>query len=77
MMAKLNAFLMADRGRLRCVEVRIEETPTNTVTFDGDPSQVLPPVNRPDPWWLRADMSINDIPRESRPGQKPLAAAAQ
>jgi len=61
MMAKLNAFLAADGGRLVCAEIRIEETPTNAVTFDGDPRAFLPSTGAVDPWWYRADMSINDI----------------
>jgi 6-pyruvoyltetrahydropterin/6-carboxytetrahydropterin synthase len=63
-MSKLNAFLADDGGRLRCVEVRIEETPTNTVMFTGEPADFLPDRpgsgNRP-PWWRRPDMSINDL----------------
>lgn len=60
MMAKLNQFLTADGGRLRCAEIRVEETPTNTVTFDGDPLAMLPEMAGT-PWWRRADMSINDL----------------
>lgn len=63
-MAKLNAFLADDGGRLRCVEVTIEETPTNSVVFAGDPFDFLPSRascgNRP-PWWRRPDMTINDL----------------
>jgi 6-pyruvoyltetrahydropterin/6-carboxytetrahydropterin synthase len=62
-MAKLNAFLADDGGRLRCAEVTIEETPTNTVVFAGDPADALPERtgrNRT-PWWRRPDMSINDL----------------
>lgn len=58
-MSKLNALLGADGGRLRCVQIDIEETPTNTVSLTGDPLQVLPQVAQA--WWLRADMSINDL----------------
>lgn len=72
MMAKLNAFLTADGGRLHCVEIRLEETPTNTVVFDGDPLSVLPRVARTLPWWQRADMSINDLATDQS-----LAAAAE
>lgn len=61
LMAKLNAFLAADGGRLACAAIRIEETPTNAVTFEGDPLAALPRVMRGNPWWLRADMSINDL----------------
>jgi 6-pyruvoyltetrahydropterin/6-carboxytetrahydropterin synthase len=61
MMAKLNVFLAAEGGRLTCVEIRLEETPTNTVVFDGDPLAVLPGTAQRLPWWQRADMSINDL----------------
>ncbi len=59
MMAKLNAILAAEGGRLRCVRIELEETPTNCVTFEGDAASVLPSVHSA--WWLRADMSINDL----------------
>jgi len=61
MMAKLGALLAADGGKLHCVHIQIEETPTNTVTFEGDPLLVLPKAISADAWWLRADMSINDL----------------
>lgn len=61
MMAKLNAFLDDDGGRLRCVEIRVKETPTNTVMFAGDPAAVLQRVPLDRPWWMRPDMSINDL----------------
>lgn len=61
-MAKLNAFLAADGELLTCTEVRIEETPTNSVVFDGDPEAMLPDVAASAPWWRRADDSINDLP---------------
>ena len=58
------AFLAADGESERCVEVRIEETPTNVVMFTGEPADYLPdrpgPGNRL-PWWRRPDMSINDL----------------
>lgn len=72
MMAKLNTMLLADGGRLVCVEIRIEETPTNSVTFEGDPLPMLP--QRADAWWQRADMSINDLDR-SHPVPRHAAAA--
>lgn len=62
-MAKLTAFLEADGGRLTCVELSIEETPTNRVTLTA-PADVLPlRARKPGmaPWWERADMSINDL----------------
>ena len=60
-MSKANAFLTADGGRLRCTQVGVEETPTNCVTFDGDPAAVLPERDGADFWWQRADMSINEF----------------
>jgi 6-pyruvoyltetrahydropterin/6-carboxytetrahydropterin synthase len=63
-MAKLNAFLEDDGSGLRCVEVMVQETPTNTVTFSGDPSDVLPErsaVGNRAHWWWRSDASINDL----------------
>jgi 6-pyruvoyltetrahydropterin/6-carboxytetrahydropterin synthase len=59
LMSKCNAFLSADGGRLRCAEISIEETPTNTVRFDGDPEAWLPVGG--DRWWRRADASVNDL----------------
>ena len=62
--AKLSSFLTADGGRLSCAAVRIEETPTNAVIFDGDACRTLPGTHLVDggtPWWLRADESINDF----------------
>jgi 6-pyruvoyltetrahydropterin/6-carboxytetrahydropterin synthase len=61
MMAKISAFLAADGGRLSCAEIRIEETPTNAVTFDGSPATFLPMPETIRSWWHRADMSINDL----------------
>ena len=59
-MAKLNAFLAADGNGLRCVELTVEETPTNAVTLTGDPVDVLPRCLG-SWWWQRADDSINDL----------------
>lgn len=61
MMAKLNALLAHEGGRLVCADIRLEETPTNTVTFTGDPLAALPQVADRDHWWCRADMTINDV----------------
>ncbi len=44
-----------------CAEIRIDETPTNIVTFSGDPRAVLPSLSLTRPWWTRPDMSINDL----------------
>ena len=62
-MAKLDAFLTADEIGLRCVELTIEETPTNSVIFTGDPAEALPERtgNNLTPWWRRPDLSINDL----------------
>ena len=62
-MAKLNAFLAVEGGRLACVQVAIEETPTNTVVFEGDPYAALGLAHAPEFWWCRADMSMNDLDR--------------
>lgn len=59
--AKANAILADEGLELRCVRVELEETPTNSVVFDGDPADVLP-AGRAVPWWWRPDMSINDLP---------------
>ncbi|MGI4748500.1 MAG: 6-pyruvoyl trahydropterin synthase family protein [Janthinobacterium lividum] len=59
LMAKLGAILQADGNLLRCAGIRIEETPTNTVTFTGDPMDMLPAsLSGVEGWWLRPDMSI-------------------
>jgi len=60
-MAKLNAFLAAEATPLVCVEISIEETPTNTVTFAGDPHDALGLPASPGHWWCRPDMTINDL----------------
>lgn len=61
MMSKLRAFLTEDGNRLQCAEIRIEETPTNTVSFTGDPREFLPAYAAGSHWWTRPDMSINDF----------------
>ncbi|MBV1823296.1 6-pyruvoyl trahydropterin synthase family protein [Komagataeibacter oboediens] len=61
LMAKLNAFLAADGGALTCASIEIEETPTNTVRYSGDPLAVLPcPRPAPQCWWRRPDMTLSD-----------------
>ena len=55
LMAKLGAILTDDGGRLLCVEVRLEETPTNTVSVSDDALALL---TAQDGWWRRPDMSI-------------------
>jgi 6-pyruvoyltetrahydropterin/6-carboxytetrahydropterin synthase len=73
-MGKVNAILGAAGGRLRCLEVAIEETPTNVVVFGGDPAAHLADAGPRAPWWLRADMSINDL--EPAETARPVAALA-
>ncbi|GBQ09778.1 6-pyruvoyl tetrahydropterin synthase [Komagataeibacter rhaeticus] len=61
LMAKLNAFLAADGGILSCASIEIDETPTNTIRYSGDPLAVLPqPRPAAQCWWRRADMTIAD-----------------
>jgi 6-pyruvoyltetrahydropterin/6-carboxytetrahydropterin synthase len=60
-MVKLNAFLAVGGGRLVCTSIQVDETPTNTVIFEGDVEVVLPKTALERPWWRRADMSINDL----------------
>lgn len=63
MMAKLSAFLQAEGNVLKCVEISLQETPTNTVSFTGNPRDFLPKPRSPEQsWWYRADMSISDLP---------------
>ncbi len=69
-MSKLNALLLEDGGKLRCRHISIEETPTNTVSLDGDPADVLPPAPQDSAWWLRPDMSINDLSTPARLREK-------
>ena len=59
-MAKLNVFL-AGQG-LVCSRLTIQETPTNSVVFTGDPTKVLPAGNY---WWWRGDDAINDFARQT------------
>jgi len=64
--AKLEAYLEADGRGLRCVEVKVEETPTNTVVFRGDPFDHLPrtPDVAPEArahWWERPDLTTHDL----------------
>lgn len=62
--AKINAFLKNDGIDMRCNRVEIEETPTNTVIFTGDPDEAISTEHYggPDiPWWKRPDMTINDL----------------
>lgn len=63
-LSKINALLANQDLGMRCVKIEVEETPTNTVTFTGDPKTVLSMANYDGPetpWWQRADMSVNDL----------------
>lgn len=58
--AKLGAILADAGGLLRCAGIQIEETPTNTVSFDGDPRDLLPARGPHEAcWWHRPDMDIS------------------
>ncbi|GAN53501.1 6-pyruvoyl trahydropterin synthase family protein [Tanticharoenia sakaeratensis] len=61
LMAKLDAFLLQDGDRLRCIGIEIQETPTNTVRLTG-PARDWLPTPRPEGacWWHRPDFSIAD-----------------
>ncbi|MBO1327429.1 6-carboxytetrahydropterin synthase [Acetobacter suratthaniensis] len=62
LMAKINAFLRHEGGILRCTELSLQETPTNTVCFAGNPEDFIPQTTfSRTPWWQRADMSISDL----------------
>jgi len=58
---KLSAFLTADEMPFSVAEVRVEETPTNTVSIGPDSFDLNDPMLPPDAWPRRADMSINDF----------------
>ncbi len=63
---KLDAFLNAEALPYSVAEVRVEETPTNTVVLSRagfDPETCGLPANA---WPRRADMSINDFDRITR-----------
>ncbi|GBR05318.1 6-pyruvoyl trahydropterin synthase family protein [Acetobacter oeni] len=61
MKAKLDAMLLADGDVLRCKTITLQETPTNTVEFTGNPLDFLPAPRPPEQcWWRRADMTIAD-----------------
>lgn len=55
--AKLEAFLAELDPELSCARVTLFETPTNAVSFRGDPRSHLPSSG----WWWRADDTINDL----------------
>lgn len=62
LMAKANTLLMAEQTGLLCHKIEIKETPTNTVSFTGDPLAFIPETGKAEKsWWQRADMSISDL----------------
>ncbi len=63
-LSKINAILKDQGVGVRCQKIEIRETPTNTVTFSGDPQLVISTaqyIGPEIPWWQRPDMSINDL----------------
>lgn len=58
---KLSAFVADEKLPFTVREVRIEETPTNTVVVTRDSFDPATCGLRPGTWPLRADMSINDF----------------
>ena len=58
---KLSAFVADDRLPFTVREVRIEETPTNTVVVTRETFDPATCGLRPGAWPWRADMSINDF----------------
>ena len=59
---KCQTFLDAEETGLRVARLTIEETPTNTVVFEGDPLAAMPARARAateagSAWWARADDS--------------------
>jgi 6-pyruvoyltetrahydropterin/6-carboxytetrahydropterin synthase len=58
---KLSAFLADEKLPFRLREVRIQETPTNTVVITPENFNPATSGLRPGAWPLRADMSINDL----------------
>jgi hypothetical protein len=60
-MAKLNAILTAEEVRLACASLRIHETPTHIVNFDGNPAAFRPGTPYRRPRWTLADMGISDF----------------
>jgi len=63
-MSKINAILLDQGLSVHCRKIEIIETPTNSVSFSGDPADVICRDHYDGPdmaWWQRPDMSINDL----------------
>ena len=58
---KLDAILAADGSLYRCVELTLEETPTNAVIV-GEHLSAAERAWAAGSWMDRADLSINDLP---------------
>ncbi|MBH9970170.1 MULTISPECIES: 6-carboxytetrahydropterin synthase [unclassified Commensalibacter] len=62
LMIKVNTILDAEKTSLYCFKIDIKETPTNTVSFSGNPFDFVPQSkNGQGHWWERPDMSISDL----------------
>ena len=62
LMIKVNKILDAEKTGLYCFKIDIKETPTNTVSFSGNPFDFVPQSeNGQGHWWERPDMSISDL----------------
>lgn len=58
--SKLECFLKADKVPVNCQQIKIQETPTNSVIYSGNPNlslEAIPAQNSP--WWKQADYSIS------------------
>jgi len=63
-LSKINAILFDQGLAVRCHKIEIIETPTNSVSFSGNPATVISTdhyIGASSPWWQRPDMSINDL----------------
>lgn len=61
LMHKLNCFLKAENQNVSCSDILIEETPTNSVSFSGNPKNAIPHTKKDKSfWWQRPDMSISN-----------------
>ncbi|KMQ92621.1 6-pyruvoyl tetrahydropterin synthase [Lasius niger] len=63
LLAKANQFLKEDGSFLQAKAILIQETPTNSVRFEGNPADILPSLPKKENgyWWERADNSISDF----------------
>lgn len=62
LMVKVNKILEAEQTDLLCYKIELKETPTNTVSFSGNPLDFIP--DKKDTtlcWWERSDMTISNL----------------